>query len=106
MGEQGSGEKGREGRTRALPSHWLLINSTVYDGNVCSVPFYVSTVMEKTRNSCDHEYIREVCWNGCIYIEVWRLNSQLGHSMSHFTHHRSVHMLFTGNNPFKMEVNN
>ena len=61
MGEQGSGERRREGRTRALPSHWLLINSTIYDGNVCSVPFYVSTVMEKTRNSCDHMRTSERC---------------------------------------------
>ena len=29
-----------------------------------------------------------MCWNGCVYIELWRSNSQLGHSMPHFTHHR------------------
>ena len=33
-------------------------------------------------------YTREVFWNGCVYIELWHSNSQLGHSMPRFTHHR------------------
>ena len=69
----------------------ILINSTVYyDGNVCSV-----SLLHIHFNGTDKEqllpvytYIREVCWNGCVHIELGRSNSQLGHSMPRLTHHR------------------